>query len=84
MTSSINKKRTEQIKEKKLKAKIPELQEHNAKVLLDEVEVLEIVETEIVPPANFEEVQDKTPVKKTKVATKKKTTPKKKVAVKKK
>ena len=40
MTSSINRKRTEQIKEKKLNIKIEELKKQNSEILLNQVNVM--------------------------------------------
>mgnify|MGYP003624973864 CR=1 FL=1 len=71
MTSSINRKRTEQIKEKKLNIKIEELKKQNSEILLNQVNVM----PEVKKPA-------KTPKKK--VVAKKKTVAKKKVIAKKK
>jgi len=80
MTSSINKKRTEQIKEKKLNIKINELKQQNSEILLNEVNVMPeqdvvVAEPKVKKPA-------KTPKKK--VVAKKKTVAKKKVTAKKK
>ena len=56
MTSSINKKRTEQIKEKKLNIKINELKQQNSEILLNEVNVMPeqdvvVAEPEVKKPA---------------------------------
>jgi|TARA_R110000822_G_scaffold291728_1_gene413692 hypothetical protein len=80
MTSSINRKRTEQIKEKKLNIKIEELKKQNSEILLNQVNVMPeqdvvVAEPEVKKPA-------KTPKKK--VVAKKKTVAKKKVIAKKK
>jgi len=73
MTSSINKKRTEQIKEKKLNIKINEL---NAEALINNIEILEPepeVEVEVVVE---EVVKEKAKAKAKPVAKKKKVTTK--------
>ena len=80
MTSSINRKRTEQIKEKKLNIKIEELKKQNSEILLNQVNVMPeqdvvVAEPEVKKPA-------KTPKKK--FVAKKKTVAKKKVIAKKK
>jgi hypothetical protein len=80
MTSSINRKRTEHIKEKKLNIKIEELKKQNSEILLNQVNVMPeqdvvVAEPEVKKPA-------KTPKKK--VVAKKKTVAKKKVIAKKK
>ena len=80
MTSSINRKRTEQIKEKKVNIKIEELKKQNSEILLNQVNVMPeqdvvVAEPEVKKPA-------KTPKKK--FVAKKKTVAKKKVIAKKK
>ena len=80
MTSSINRKRTEQIKEKKLNIKIEELKKQNSEILLNQVNVMP--EQDVVVAKPKVKKPAKTPKKK--VVAKKKTVAKKKVIAKKK
>tara|TARA_R100000544_G_scaffold13221_1_gene5970 strand:- start:77 stop:316 length:240 start_codon:yes stop_codon:yes gene_type:complete len=79
MTSSINRKRTEQIKEKKLNLKVEELKQQNSEILLNEVNVMPVQDVVVAEP----EVKKPAKTPKKKVVAKKKTAAKKKVTAKK-